>query len=728
MAQPDLKEQLTQLAAARNLVLSDAALYPQVVQGILPIIGVNARLELRRWGSEFLAETFANPTLPSASKEQLAGTVLPTLQGLLENKAEDVAVVKSVVQTASSLYPFVFRQIIHRPDDKATWEQMTAIKLNILQRMDTAPHPVRVCCIKFVQKVVHVQTPGPIADPRRPEKNETSIAIVPRTHALLSIPNLEAEASGLLDRLLTVLQDNSDDAILVNATINCLGILIRTRSTIANKILETLLNFNPVQGVMGPLTPTMRVKIKSMERTTRAVLINLLKRNPNHPLAGKMQQHMERLAQNCIEAFDESSRKRALPNEPTDGLDNAKRARLGVETPPLLKIPPLPSGPVSYSQLFTLTEDIGLSSFDVKQLPPDLIVKIAVAVLGRVDVNALNQATEGIRGRYQTLVARQAAQAQAPAEDEEDDYEPEYQPMDIPEEEAEDTGAAILEVEPELGPFQLSRPPPLTESEANEIGRAAADRVFEMVVATPFKSAAKGPGSGAGGSAAATAALDRKGFARLAGGSLDSKEAWITMLVRMATRAPAKLEAAAGEIRTSDGRPTISNYIRQLLYRHVLEDFRSRINIAIMWLNEEWYNDRMQMQAVAASRHKKENGDEVSVPLHYDSWVLQVLGGILPYLDARDIKILIRFLSEIPEVTLPIIGRVQTLARDPERINLCVQALHYLIMFRPPSRDICLNALEEIYNTYEEARPSASKVLAKWRPNVIASNPTTNGV
>lgn len=107
-----------------------------------------------------------------------------------------------------------------------------------------------------------------------------------------------------------------------------------------------------------------------------------------------MQQHIERLAQNCIEAFDASSRKRALPVEPTDSLDNAKRARLGAGTPPLLKIPPLPEGPISYSQLYTLTEDIGLSSFDVKQLPPDLLVKIAVAVLGRVDSNALSQATE----------------------------------------------------------------------------------------------------------------------------------------------------------------------------------------------------------------------------------------------------------------------------------------------------------------------------------------------
>lgn len=246
--------------------------------------------------------------------------------------------------------------------------------------------------------------------------------------------------------------------------------------------------------------------------------------------------------------------------------------------------------------------------------------------------------------------------------------------MDSSSTEVQDTTAPVFDLEPELGPFQLSRPPPLTESEANEVGRAAADRVFEMMIATPFK-AAKPTTAGGAAAASSSSSSDRKGFSRLAGGSLDTKEAWITMLVRMATRAPSKLEAAAaGEITASDGRPTISNYIRELLYRHILEDFRSRINIGIMWLNEEWYNDRMQMRAAASQRGEKTEED-VSVPLHYDSWVLRLLGGILPYLDARDIKILIRFLSEIPEVTLAIIGRVQTLARDPERINLCVQAL-----------------------------------------------------
>jgi symplekin len=107
----DVRKQLTQLETARNLVLGDAALYPQIVQGVLPIIGVHARLELRRWGAEFLAETFASPALPSAQKELLAESVLPTIHELLDQPLQDIAVLTSLVQTAASLYTHVFRQV-----------------------------------------------------------------------------------------------------------------------------------------------------------------------------------------------------------------------------------------------------------------------------------------------------------------------------------------------------------------------------------------------------------------------------------------------------------------------------------------------------------------------------------------------------------------------------------------------------------------------------------------
>jgi symplekin len=107
----NLVEQMSQLDAARNLVLSDSAFYPQIVNGILPIIGPSARLELRRWGAEFLAETFASPAFAQTPKQKLSTEILPTVQELLDIPGEDPAVVKGAVQTAASIYPLIFRHM-----------------------------------------------------------------------------------------------------------------------------------------------------------------------------------------------------------------------------------------------------------------------------------------------------------------------------------------------------------------------------------------------------------------------------------------------------------------------------------------------------------------------------------------------------------------------------------------------------------------------------------------
>jgi hypothetical protein len=43
---------------------------------------------------------------------------------------------------------------------------MTAIKSRIFKIWDTAPLSVRICCIKFTQRVILVQTLGPEKDAR----------------------------------------------------------------------------------------------------------------------------------------------------------------------------------------------------------------------------------------------------------------------------------------------------------------------------------------------------------------------------------------------------------------------------------------------------------------------------------------------------------------------------------------------------------------------------------
>lgn len=104
-------DQVAKLEAARHLVLSDATHYAAIVPGILRIIGGHSHLEIRRWGAEFLAETFASPSLSIQGKEGLSLQVLQTLKELLEAPGDDVAVLKYGIQTAASLYGLVFKHM-----------------------------------------------------------------------------------------------------------------------------------------------------------------------------------------------------------------------------------------------------------------------------------------------------------------------------------------------------------------------------------------------------------------------------------------------------------------------------------------------------------------------------------------------------------------------------------------------------------------------------------------
>ncbi|KAI9709354.1 MAG: hypothetical protein M1820_003474 [Bogoriella megaspora] len=747
---PAIAETIANLDKARNLVLSDAVYYKEIVPAILPTIGASQALELRRWGADFLAEAFAAPTFPADKKQETSIAVLQTLKDLLELQPEDTGTVKSVVQAAASIYPLVFRYVISNPGDASTWQKMAAIKSNILRRMDSAKLGVRICCIKFVQRVVQVQTPGVIADPRvrlsrsrvlrtyqadnlqRPEQNEISIALVPRDHPLIPPKNLEPEASGLLDRLLSTLQDGDSNALLVDATLNSFGVLVRTRPSIATKIVSTVLNFNPFRHANTSISPRTKVEMRSMERTARAFMTSILKmpKMPPHlqGQAPRMQQHVERLMQMRHEVLEGGgARKRPAPAEPTDGLDNAKRQRLGAEVPAPTQggtIPPLPPGPVSVAQLFTLTSNNGAQGFDVSALPFDLVSRILVPLIASTDKSKLDNAVNAVRSRYLHLTATPPASAlgaanvatgvsKAPGEEEDDDYEPDYEPTENTDQvmnklDKSSLPAAVPEQAPvALGPFRLPTPPPITDQESEECGKMTIRRVFGAMTELDDRAPTR---------------ANQFGFNRLAASNHD-RDAWVTFVSRLASRASAGLEQDEASLKTEDGdsrklnlkHRSLSDMVRETLYIYILEDFRRRIDVAISWLSEEWYNDRLQAQ----------QGE--STPDHYGKWSLKVLDGIVPYIDANDKKAIIRFMSEIPGLSREMLERVKNLARDPERVSLTVQSLQFLIMFRPPARDMAIDALEDLYRNNQEARPSAAKLLKKWRPNVLEEVTASRG-
>lgn len=712
-----VSDQIRQLEGARKLVLGDVTYYPQVIQATLPIIGPSAQVEFRRWGAEFLSEAFATPAIALGQKETLSLLTLETLKQLLDDPNQDVMVLRSVIQTAASVYPLAMRWIINNAYDTTTWKQMTAIKTRILRIWDNAPPTVRICCIKFAQRVVLAQTPSLNPEPRRGDPLDISLAMVPQGHSVLDVHSLEAEASGLLDRMLGVLQDNSSDALIVDATLNTLSILIRARPSTSNRILNAVLNFNPLKLANSPMTSKTKVIVRSMEKTTRMLLTHLSRRDPRNPQVGRIQQYLERLMHTRAEIFEGASRKRALTGQ-TEELD-VKRQRMGPAQAEFI-IPPLKAGPHTLADIFTITQNDGLKTFDVSSVPVDLASKISVNTIAMIDHKILERAINGVRDRLAMLyeAAAKPVNPETTALDveDDDDYEPDYYAAEDTEQilnklDASESSSPTRELQKPavlgslaLPTFKLPAPPPLNPDQSAKVTQGTVTRVFNVVKSLEEPVAKK----------------TKAGINRLAARSYD-RDSWITVLTRLATRSAAGLNSISVKDENSkilSSGVSLSKSIRNSLYEYVLEDFRKRIDIAVNWLSEEWYNDKVQQRSSASSFS--------DAPEHYEKWALRLLDGICPYLNAQD-KVLTRFLSEIPDITAPILSRIKALCRDPGMITLALTSLLYLVMMRPPVRDLALDTVQDIWLEYGEAKAMAGKYLAKWRPGFLESQRQLQG-
>lgn len=430
------------------------------------------------------------------------------------------------------------------------------------------------------------------------------------------------------------------------------------------------------------MTAKSRVMMKSMEKTARLLLLHLSKRDPHGPMAPRIQQHVERMMRTMAETFDDAGKKRPLEEGlQHDGLD-AKRQRLaGLHFP----IRPLGAGPHTLGDVFTLVSNEELKTFDISQLPLGLVSRVCVKALAGIKAELLAKAVDGVRGRLVDLANAPAPELNpntAPLgvdDDDDDDYEPDFY-------QAEDTEQILNKLDgastaPEAGgldsslalaSFKLPPPVELTAETALGAGDGTVARVLEMAKCREEPAGKR----------------NKAGFDRLAASS-GSRDGWISILARLATRSAAEVdEVAIKEEEAVEWKRSrselLSNHIREAIYNFVMEDFRKHVDVAVSWLCEEWYNDRLRQRLSGARLG------------YYEGCALRLIDGFLPYLHPQD-KILTRFLSEIPELNGAILSRVKHMCRDPSVVPLALTSLLYLVMMRPPVKELALDVVQDIW-------------------------------
>jgi symplekin len=299
------------------------------------------------------------------------------------------------------------------------------------------------------------------------------------------------------------------------------------------------------------------------------------------------------------------------------------------------------------------------------------------------------------------------------AEDEEEEYEPDFEPED-----AEQIFNKLDGLPPtdlalqsgpsgSLAPYKLPEAPPLSAQEAQKFGDMTVNRAFGMLSSVDDSQKSK---------------IAKGGFNRLAASDY-GRDAWVTILSRLATRASTGLEDPTEGIkdefavRNVKGSLSVSESVRDAMYQYIILDWKRRIDVAISWLNEEWYNDTVLR--IDSAQNGTANGHAPpTVKTNYQRCALRLIDGILPYVEHTD-KIILRLLSEVPSLNYDMLIRLKRMAEDPERIDLACNALHYLYMFRPPVRPVVVDVLAEIWRDNDRARPSARKLLARWKPEVL---------
>jgi symplekin len=438
------------------------------------------------------------------------------------------------------------------------------------------------------------------------------------------------------------------------ATINAVAGLVRSRASIANKIINTILAYNPLKlAVDRPLTTKDKIMIRSVERTIRALFFNVMKRSPNHAQAPRMQSYLESLNIGRVALFEES-RKRPAPSDAPSQESPKKQRREEIQADSYA----LPPGPVSVAQLFTLTKDPGTQAFDVTAIPIGTVAQILVPLLQSVNGQKLDAAINIVRSRIEALSQRAAASANATAEDE-DEYEPDFAMEDaeqtqnrIQMDSSEDLlmGVPTPEV---LSTFSLPPPEPLGMKELEMFARSTMDLAFRKIDIPPAQTS--------------TASKKSLGFVRFAAAAED-REAMITKFTRLLTRPTAGLP----EIEAGSKAQVISDIGRKQLLQYILSNWKSRMDVATTWLTEEWYNDQICKQAEKSEESTKQK--PVYAP-NFQKWIHRFLDDLSAYIGAEDSKLLIRFVSEVPSLDKEIIAKIKKLALDPERITMVVNAI-----------------------------------------------------
>ncbi|KAI6112643.1 Symplekin tight junction protein C terminal-domain-containing protein [Pisolithus sp. B1] len=676
----DSKEQAELLAALRESLEAHPSPIPILCTTLIRTVSGAGESLLKRWVLDLLHFAICRSSLSLEVRSQLATQSVDTLASLLNDPS--VRTVKVVIQCLTTVYPLLFRTLCSNRTQRQQWDLLSQCKTRILDfaRSPTTNTGVKLSAIKFVQKVILLQTRG-ISDPRLQNKNDPNIANVPVDHPFIVASALEAEGMKLLESVITMLYTSQDPDILT-AIVNSWSILIKQRSSLVHLVVSSLTSWTPVSLAGQPASA-----IKSVEKSIRILLVHI-SRGPHGSAFGAQinealavqAQRMERASAEekarkaaVAAAATEATRKRPPPAIPPEDQTDPKRLKAEVDSA------------AANSAAF-------LAAFDFTTLPIGLVTDLIVANLQAFSEPALMNLVQSYRQSRSLPPVPPAKPPQPPDSVARTEGTPivKEEPvdplkMDIDEEE--------VEYEPDKLNLELSGEEATANEEIIPVD-IPDDLPFDL---SDFKLPSPKD-------------LSTDERIALMRGATTSNMGWRRRTYSIRPRLAAELSDAADKQLTA--LYSRQDALRQILCEYIMDDFPARLRLAITWMNEEWYNDRIRS---AADPNWRPN---------YESWLNQLVSTYQTTLegkvdgkpDSKD-KAFSRFLLDLPDVPSDVLDMLRELSVEADKMHVGFTTLRDLVLERPSLRAEALRVLLDL-TTHPDSvtRRAAINTVRRWVP------------
>ncbi|KAG1907771.1 Symplekin tight junction protein C terminal-domain-containing protein [Suillus fuscotomentosus] len=550
------------------------------------------------------------------------------------------------------------------------WDVLSQCKARILEFIwsPTASTGVKVSAVKFMQRVIIVQTRG-ISDPRLQNKNDPNISNVPVDHPFLPGPTLEAEGMKLLESVITMLY-TSQNPELLSAILHSWSNLVKQRPALVQLVVSSLSSWTP-----AALSGLPAQSVKSVEKAVRILLIHISRGPHGSSFGAQINEALSlQVARMERASTEEKARKKRPSSTPAEHPSDAKP----FTEPALLELvqtyrqsrglapgPPVSSTPQPAPPTPEATPTPGPSAEPtVKDEPVDPLQMDMDEEEMEYEPDRLNMELSG----------------------DETVAEEETIPADLPEALTIDLTDSTL-----LGPKEL------TDIERNALMRGSVGRIWDGAEELKVDSAVTSQWPG-------TSPTDM----------------WMLLIVRMVTRVahldgdPSSASEDGGDGETKVDFYSRQDNLRQTLCDYIMADFPSRLRLVTTWMNEEWYNDRIRMT------------DDPHWRPNYELWLNQVVSTYQTVLegkpegkpDGRD-KAFARFLLDLPSVPPDVLGLLRDLSVDPDKMHVGFTSLREFVLERPSLRAEALQVLLEL-TTHPDpvTRRAAINTVRRWVPGI----------